>query len=527
MLGPLDGFVTGHITSEAGFRQAAVATTRSIFGTLGRRHGPDDVAVSLLYAHDRIAEAGSLPESWVAAGDQRANYTAGDFFAPDLIQLTARGNWQIGANIFRVDAYGRKNAIQQFNANVTDPNVREFLLNRSAGLTAEYTRPVRIGSRTLSATVGAEYSREDVHYRIDGEPTTFLPDTTTGECGVTTRMVCERAVSPTDNLAAYAQGIFSLSESWSVTGSVRADYVHSLFQDQLTPGNSGTSTFTRLSPKIGTNYRISSAVRGFASVSSGFRSPATLELACADPQSPCPLPFSLGQDPPLRPVVVWDYETGLDLDVDHGPTADVDVFDAEAQNEIVFVAPQRAAGFFQNIARTRRRGVEISGTEPLPHHLRAFASYTYLDATYQAVAVLASASPGGDSVSPGDHFSLTPRNRVRVGLGGTLITRRAVLDAQLVGSGVSSAYARGDEANREPQLPGYFLLGGRIALDTPHARVTLDLDNILNRNFVSFGVYAPNALGAPGGLPPTIPSTERFVTPGMPRTFTLAVTVKR
>ena len=49
----------------------------------------------------------------------------------------------------------------------------------------------------------------------------------------------------------------------------------------------------------------------FASWGKSFRSPAVIENACADPESPCPLPFALGDDPPLDPVKATTVEAGF------------------------------------------------------------------------------------------------------------------------------------------------------------------------------------------------------------------------
>ena len=36
-----------------------------------------------------------------------------------------------------------------------------------------------------------------------------------------------------------------------------------------------------------------------------------IENACADPEAPCPLPFALGDDPPLEPVKATTVEAGF------------------------------------------------------------------------------------------------------------------------------------------------------------------------------------------------------------------------
>jgi iron complex outermembrane receptor protein len=152
---------------------------------------------------------------------------------------------------------------------------------------------------------------------------------------------------------------------------------------------------------------------------------------------------------------VRNFESGFDWEPRKGTTLDVVAFRTDVHNEIVFVASQATAGFFQNIPRTRRQGLEMSGTLALPAGLRAFASYSFLDATYQSTVLLASALPEPDSARPGDTFPLSPRHRGTLGIGATRVIKTSVLDGSLAVRAVSSQYLRGDDTNRERPLPGY------------------------------------------------------------------------
>ncbi len=93
-LAGVDGFIAATGLNEDGWRQATSANTRNVFATIGHQWGPShdsgDVALSVLYGHDKIYEAGSLPESYLAI-DPRINYTPGDFFFPEVIDATLRG----------------------------------------------------------------------------------------------------------------------------------------------------------------------------------------------------------------------------------------------------------------------------------------------------------------------------------------------------------------------------------------------------------------------------------------------------
>jgi iron complex outermembrane receptor protein len=260
-------------------------------------------------------------------------------------------------------------------------------------------------------------------------------------------------------------------------------------------------------------------------VSTAYRAPAPLELACADEAAPCVLPFSLGDDPPLAPVTVVSYETGGSWSPVPWLAADLSLYASRVRNEIVFAASTRTSGFFQNIPRTSRDGLELSlqaarrrpGTT-----LRAFAQYAYVDARYRSTIQLASALPDEPPVSSGDRMPLSPLHRATVGIGATALARAAVLDGELRVRGVSSQFLRGDEANTQAPLPAYATVGGHISARFARLEMALDVENLLDRRFVSFGTFAPDVL-APASSGSSEPPIARFLTPGAPRSMTVTV----
>ncbi|HET7456006.1 MAG TPA: TonB-dependent receptor, partial [Gemmatimonadaceae bacterium] len=390
--GGVDGFLLVAGSDERGYRIDTPARTASAFATVGRRGDDGDVALSILAAHDRIGQAGSLPESWLAA-NPRANYTVGDFFAPDLLHVALRGERAVGRGggaRLRGNAFTRRNATEQFNVNVGAPSTRAFVTSLSHGGTTELSLPTRLGAFPLGLTVGAEAARSDVRYRVFDERSPYA-DTLPADC-VAASGLCENARVDQTDAALYAQGTLTLFAPLSVTAAARYDYVRVPFRDLSAPENDGTSTFHHVSPRVGVNVQLPGDLRGFAAVSGGFRAPAALELACADEAAPCPLPFSLGDDPPLAPVTLLDAEAGADWEPRRGVALEATVYRADARNEIVFAAARNAAGYFQNVARTRRQGVELSANAALPGGMRLGGSYTYTDATYRHAVRLASAN---------------------------------------------------------------------------------------------------------------------------------------
>lgn len=519
----IDGLLMVKGTTEDGYQVQSGATTRQIFANVGRKRDSSDVVLSVLYAHDDVSEAGSLPESWLAVA-RRANYTVGDYFRPDLLQVATRAQHSLGGAELRGNVYARRNAMQQYNVNVVDVNNRAFVTNRSLGGTAELDVPAHLAGAPLAVTLGAEYARTLVKYRLFDETNAAAPELPAG-CDTTTAL-CEDARVNGDDGAVYAQARWDASERLSLLLSGRGDLVRVPFRDLREPSNDGTSSYWRLSPKVGATYAFSDALRGYVSVGSGFRAPAALELACASPVAPCPLPFSLGADPTLAPVVGWNYETGLDWEPWSGAALELSAFRMDVRDEIVFVTSRAAAGYFQNIGRTRRDGLETSAHVDLPVRMRLSASWALLDATYRSDALLASALDS-NAVHPGDRLALSPRQRATASLDQTLLLGGTVIQGAFSVRAVSSQYLRGDEANRSPPLPGYAVADLHLAVEREHFSLAAEVGNIFDRRYLVYGVYGDNPKGPYGGPAPASPAVERFVTPAYPRSLTVTLTLRR
>jgi outer membrane receptor protein involved in Fe transport len=311
----------------------------------------------------------------------------------------------------------------------------------------------------------------------------------------------------------------------ALTLAARADYARVPIRDLRDASNSGTSTFSRVSPRAALAYHGAYGSSAYVAVSTAFRTPAPLELACADEQAPCVLPFALGDDPPLSPVTVVNYEVGGGWAPAPWLTTNVSAYDSEIRNEIVFAASSLTAGFFRNIPRTQRRGVELSAQAERrlsAGTLRAFAQYGYVSARYRSTVQLASSLPNEPAVVPGDRFPLSPSHRATTGIGATVVTHSAVFDADVRARMVSSQFLRGDEANTQSPLPGYGLVTAHLSSRIARYTLALHADNLFDRRYVSFGTFAPDVRGTPdssGELP-----VARFLTPGYPRTFTLSLT---
>jgi len=249
----------------------------------------------------------------------------------------------------------------------------------------------------------------------------------------------------------------------------------------------------------------------FGAYSEGFRAPTAAELACADPTAPCNLPNAFIADPPLNPVVAKTYEFGARGTLPLGDRFEWSLafFRTDVTDDILFVQTETTgAGFFQNVANTRRQGVEVGFKGSAWRRLKYYLSYAFIDATYQTSTTLASVTePNGVQVRPGDSIPGIPQQNLKFG------AEVAVLDNLWVGAdvvSVSGSFLRGDEGNQQPKLPGYTLLNVNVRYaPTKFLELWGRVDNVTNANYATSGALNWNAFAAPINV-------QRFVAPGAP-----------
>src|SRR5439155_1224325 len=240
-------------------------------------------------ANNRIFQAGSLPES-VAAANPRRNFTGGDYFAPQAHLVILNAQRLVGRTQLAINAFGRSLSSEQFNANFVGEDSRQRNATRVGGGAVQLSGKLPLGRRELHWLAGADADYEHVAVRIFAVSGGGSPDSLTES--VRTNQV---------NAGAFAGVNLKVVPRLTATAAARYDWIRVPFEDLLDSTQSGLHVFRRLSPRVGLTWSGGRGHEVFASVSRGFRAPALVELACADPQAACPLPFALGPDPALKP----------------------------------------------------------------------------------------------------------------------------------------------------------------------------------------------------------------------------------
>ncbi len=497
----------GGYANEDGWRAATDATNYNLFANVGRRAEDRGVFLQAFGAKSRAETAGSLPEE-LFNSDPKTNFTAGDFEDIHGFQVAVSGYRPIGPGRGAATAYFRSTDAERFNVNqAPDPDVRSFGDNRVFGGNVDWRWTHSLGRGALSLRAGIDGAVNRVHVQIFTE-------------SPSERTLTTDVRSPGWDAAGYAIADWNIGR-FVFSGGLRYDHIRIPFQDELDPSADTTNTFDRVSPRGGVSFQLDGGASLYASVGQSFRAPALVELTCADEAAPCPLPFALGDDPPLDPVIATTYEIGGRL-VRGTAIFDVSAYRTDVRNDIFFIASDAALfeGFFQNIGDTRREGVEVSGRFAFSEAYTGYVNYAYTRATFQTEAEIFSpreeadvTSPifGENEVVPGDELPLVPSHQIRAGALAD-IGRGLQLGAQF--RYVGPQWLRGDEANETTRLSDYATLDLRLGWEFGPWEVSGILTNVFDATYASFGTFNENRQTG---------EIERFLTPGLPRAVKLIV----
>src|SRR5881628_1249393 len=504
---PLDYALSLTESLEDGFRDFAATRVSRVFGKLGLATGGTDATLSYQWSQDKIRQAGSLPES-DARRHPRRNFTAGDFFEPELHQAIVNAEQAIDEKMsVRLNAFVRALTSEQFNVNLLGSNSRLLTDTRSTGGTAQATYRADAFGRPNVLLAGVDYVRSDVTTR------TLL------EAGDQPGVVDSSLADTQDAIGVYAQDALTILRDLPIRGSSvvvtvagRWDRVRHSIEDRLGGPSGAVHAFQRLNPRAGVNLNVSDRLALYASYSEGFRAPAFLELTCAGPGAVCPgLQAGVAADPPLHAVTARSYEVGVSARPFAWLEVDGSAFRTDLSDDIFSVAPTATTGvFFQNVGRTRREGIELALRARATSSLNGYLNYTFTRATFQDSAELATPLPPGvGTVRPGDSLALVPRHRINAGAAyhpwpwATLS-----LDVRYV----SSQFLRGDEVNRQRPLADYVVVGAGASARIRQVEIFARVNNLLDARYETFGTFAVN--GREPGNP-----VQRFLTPAPPINF--------
>jgi outer membrane receptor protein involved in Fe transport len=523
--GGVDWYVGGNYNREDGWRQATGEEGYQGFVNLGKLSDVGGIRFQGFYSRDRAEPAGSLPES-IFGEKADSNLTAGDFDNLWAVQGSVQAYRQFGLGRASGTIYYRRHRAERFNVNqADDPDAFGISYNTSVGYTADY-RWTTVLNETTALNLRGGVDGEVTRVRID-----IFADSTKFGAG---RTLTTQARSPLWDIAPFAAADLVLGKV-TLSAGARFDYVRIPFENRVNPEGDTTATYQRFNPRIGASVEVAPGASVFASWGQAFRAPAVIENACADPAAPCPLPFALGDDPPLEPVKASTVEGGVRY-ASRGVSLSGSAYYTSVKNDI-FLSPfgdenepegSTIDGFFVNLDKTRRVGLEVQGAYTFPRGHSVYLNYAFTRATFQSDAEIFSIRsvdeadgtpvinnfPTGNDVTPGDRFPLVPDHQIKVG-GLAQIGRHVSVGAD--GRYIGAQFLRGDEANLTDELDGYFVADARVGVEFGRWEVNGIVTNLFQNENPIFGTFNINQ-GNPNGL-----TVERFLTPNARRAFRLVV----
>ena len=329
----------------------------------------------------------------------------------------------------------------------------------------------------------------------------------------------------------YLTDTFDLAEALSVTVNGRYNIAKVDLADRNGDALNGNNRFTHFDPSAGVTYKVIPALTVYGSYAINNRTPTASELECANPAAPCLLPTNLASDPPLNQVVSKTAEVGARGTLSGASLGkfgwDLSIYRTNSENDIYGISTTIASGFFQNVGSTRREGGDLDLTYQTGR-VSAYLQYSYLKATFRSAFLEpAPANPfqdanGNIQVNVGDELPLIPKSRVKLGADVKVLPRWSVGGTL---SCIGPSFYRGDEANLNPELPGYTVASMRTSYQfSRHLQIFANIQNVFDRRYSTYGILGdPTGVGAPGvpaggelGDPDVDP---RFQSPAMPRAY--------
>ncbi|MEO8482549.1 MAG: TonB-dependent receptor [Acidobacteriota bacterium] len=468
--------------------------------------------------------------------------------------------WRCIANVLLQDEPGEK---------CNGLNNRTASDQANAGLAGQVTRSIGADGTAGQFTAGAAFDRSAIDFSQSSELGYLNPDRAIIGLGVFADGVnagtvdgepLDLAVDMTGHVrtgSVYALQALRLAKIWDLTLSGRYNHTTIDNADRRRPGGGpgsldGNHVFERFNPAAGVTVTVSPSVTLYGGYGEGSRAPTSIELGCADPESPCKLPNAMAGDPPLAQVVARTIEAGA-RGRGRGLRWSAGWFHAVNTNDVQFVTSDRTGfGYFANVGRTRRQGLELAARYERGR-LGVGGGYTLLDATFRSEETLSGAgnstNDGGDGldgtidVQPGDRMPLIPRHVFKV-FADVRVTAALSLDVDLTAS--SGSFARGNENNAHLPDGVYYLGPGST---DPYAVINLSahyqlrpwlqifgqVNNLLSTTyttaaqlgftgFTASGTFIARPFPAVSGGFPLQGST--FFAPGAPATASAGVRVK-
>lgn len=191
------------------------------------------------------------------------------------------------------------------------------------------------------------------------------------------------------NLDPYVQASWQFLPTWHLDTGLRYSNVHYESDDHYiidkNGDDSGSTDYQKLLPSVALGWEILPELYAYASYGKGFETPTFTEMAY-------PTLATSGINFDLKPASSDTYELGLKSQNAFGLFT-LAVFNTVTKNDIVPDDANAGRNTFRNAEQTLRQGAELAWQHQLWQDLKLSASYSYLDATFDADIVAITTKP--------------------------------------------------------------------------------------------------------------------------------------
>lgn len=368
-----------------GLRPQSAANRESAYATLSRVYDGGQLKLIASHQNSHAQDPLGLTAAEFAANPYQTTANATLYNTRKSVQQNQLGlAWQhrlTAEQHIELMGYIGQRAVTQYQAIVPSAQTATSSaggvidLDRNyGGLNARWRFERKYDTGQLTASVGVS-SDQQTEQRLGYEnfSGTSTSPTALGVQGKLRRDETNRA----STLDPYAQVEWA-STDWTLLAGVRRASVRLRSADRYivtgNPDDSGSVSYTATLPMLGARWQLAPQVQAFASAGRGLESPTLNEVAYRTTGG-------TGFNTSLLASSSRNIEAGLRGRF--GVAAwGATFFDIKTKDEIVVLTNSGGRSTFQNVGRTQRRGLELSGDVQLGSKLTLSSAWTVLNATY-------------------------------------------------------------------------------------------------------------------------------------------------
>ncbi len=529
-------FLDARFFNEDGWRDFSPSDVKQGLGTFSWRGDDSSLDLTLAGTVSRLTGNGALPEQLLAV-DRSAIFTHPDQTNNNMFLASLQGSTWLNDEVeLSGNMYYRKNDINTLNGDGSEfevcedddaimcdedgepiealrggfipasDNVQGGTFNTSEsnqdgfGFAMQTAFNQALWTHDNHFVFGTTYDYSKVKYSADTELGSLTADRGVDGSGWFTEENHVRLRTETETFSFFLADTLSITDQLDVTASGRYNHTRIRLDDQFGSELNGRHSYDRFNPAAGLTYAFMPEIKYYGGYGESSRVPTPMELSCADPQAPCKLPNAFVSDPDLNQVVAKTWETGFRGNFEQLLGGFLDwhagYFHTENSNDIIFQSTGQIAtnaGYFANVGKTRRQGVEFGLTALFFEIWHWSLNYSYIDAVY--LTPFKSHSPsnpdadanGDIQVESGDRIPGIPNHILKFATDVDILPQWTLgFDMFFNGDQV----LRGDEANLDEKLPSYAVFNLRTEYRfNEHIKVFGRVENLFNKKYSNFGQY--------------------------------------